>query len=114
MTNIDKIANIYAKHKGCKMENRFDISKFVDTTTEASIVQGLIARVKKRRKELKWSQSTLATKSGVSYGSIRRFEATGEISLSSLIKIAHAMDCMLDFNHLFQRQIITNLKDYNG
>ena len=94
------------------MENNFDINNFVDTITESSVVLGLIKRFKQRRKELKISQKELSTRSGVSYASIRRFENIGEISLSSLIKIAHAIDCLEDFNHLFKNIKITNLKDY--
>ena len=47
----------------------------------------LVNRVIARSKELKISQKDLAFKSGVSYGSIRRFETTGEISLKPLIQI---------------------------
>ena len=94
------------------MERRFDISDFVDTVTEASITENLIKRVKLRRKELKYTQQELAKRSGVSYASIRRFETTGDISLASLIKIAHAMNCLEDFNNLFKYEQITNLKDY--
>lgn len=94
------------------MEKRFDISDFVDTITEASITEKLIKRVKLRRKELKYTQQELAKRSGVSYASIRRFETTGDISLASLIKIAHVMNCLEDFNNLFKYEQITNLKDY--
>ena len=93
------------------MDNRFDISNFVDTTTEQSIIYNLIDRIKQRRKELNLSQKDLATKSGVSYGSIRRFEKSGEISLTSLLKIANALNALEDFNQLFKNKINTNLKD---
>lgn len=91
----------------------YDISTFVNTVTESTITSNLINRVKQRRKELKISQKKLATMSGVSFASIRRFEATGNIALKSLIRIAHAMKCLEDFEHLFENPIITNLKDYN-
>lgn len=94
------------------MINKFDISSFVDITTQASIVKGLIQRVKQRRKELNLSQKDLASKSGVSYGSIRRFESEGEISLTSLLKIAQALNSLEDFNNLFKNTLITNLRDY--
>ena len=88
------------------MDNRFDISNFVNVTTEQAIICSLIDRVKLRRKESKLSQKDLATKSGVSYGSIRRFEKSGEISLSSLLKIANALNALEDFNQLFKHKII--------
>ncbi|MBR2330815.1 MAG: helix-turn-helix transcriptional regulator [Clostridia bacterium] len=94
------------------MENKFDIGQFVNTLTEQSVINGLVERVKKKRKQMKLSQKLLSQKSGVTYASIRRFETTGEISLSSLLKIAHALDSLKDFEGLFKGQTITNLKDY--
>ena len=96
------------------MDNKFDIGQFVNTLTEQSVVDGLVGRVKKKRKQMKISQRLLAQKSGVAYSSIRRFETTGEISLSSLLKIAHALDSLKDFEGLFKGQIIVNLKDFEG
>ena len=94
------------------MVNKFDIGQFVNTLTEQSVVNGLVERVKKKRKQMKLSQKQLSQKSGVTYASIRRFETTGEISLSSLLKIAHALDALKDFESVFKGQAITNLKDY--
>lgn len=95
------------------MKNTFDIGNFVNVSTQQSVCCDLVERVKKRRKELKLSRSDLSTKSGVSYASIRRFETSGEISLSSLLKIAEAMGALTDFNALFKQKIITDLKDFN-
>lgn len=93
------------------MKNKFDISDFVDYLTEEKVIENLVNRVIARRKELKISQKDLAVKSGVSYGSIRRFETTGEISLKSLIQIAKVLNSLEDFNKLFVHTQITNLKD---
>ena len=54
------------------------------------------------RKNYKISQKELAKLSNVSYGSIRRFESTGEISFSSLVKIAVAMRLYDDLDNLFK------------
>ena len=51
----------------------------------------LAKRVRTIRKRRKLSQELLSIKSGVSYGSIKRFENTGNISLLSLTKIAIAL-----------------------
>lgn len=96
------------------MENRFDISDFISTPTQQSVLAALTERVKERRKELKLTQKTLALRSGVSYASVRRFEQTGDISLASLLKIAGALDCLDDFNVLFGKKKITNLKEFQG
>lgn len=93
------------------MKGKFDISQFVSVQTQQKVLENLVDRFKKRRKESKISQKELATKSGVSYGSIRRFEGSGEISLSSLLKLANALNCLQDFNELFKNKIIKNLKD---
>lgn len=65
---------------------------------------GLAARVQKRRREKKITQAELSRMADVSLGSIKRFERMGEISLSSLIKIAFALGYEDDFDHLFARK----------
>ena len=52
----------------------------------------LAQRVRNIRKRRSISQEKLASMSGVSYGSVKRFESTGQISLLSLTKIAMALD----------------------
>lgn len=58
-------------------------------------------RVVSLRKRKKISQVELAKKSGVSFGSIKRFEQTGEISLASLTKIAIALNAESGLDNLF-------------
>ena len=53
------------------------------------------------RKARKFSMGHLSELSGVSYGSIKRFETTGEISLMSLLKIAIVLECTDEFETLF-------------
>ena len=43
----------------------------------------------------------LSEKSNVSYGSIKRFETTGQISLNSLTKLCVALDCADEIKNLF-------------
>ena len=94
------------------MKNKYDLNNFVHTLTEQSVLNGIVERVKERRKELKISQKGLSQKSGVSYASIRRFESTGEISFNSLLKIASVLNALVDFNMLFSNEIISDLKEY--
>ena len=93
------------------MKEMFDINDFVSVPTESKTTKNLVERFKKRRKELNISQKDLSIKSGVSYASIRRFESNGEISLSSLIKLANAIDCLSDFEGLFKNAKISSLKE---
>lgn len=72
--------------------------------TPTEIIKNLVLKIQDRRKKLKISQVELAQKSGVSLGSIKRFESKYEISLSSLIKIAIALDLDKDFDNLFSQK----------
>jgi transcriptional regulator with XRE-family HTH domain len=72
------------------------------------IAKELVEKIKQQRKLLKFSQIQLATKSGVSLGSIKRFESKYEISLNSLIKILIALNLEKDFENLFTQ------KSYNS
>jgi len=61
----------------------------------------LAKRIASLRKRKKLSQSKLAKRSGVSFGSVKRFEQTGEISLASLTKIAIALEVETELDTLF-------------
>ena len=52
----------------------------------------------------KISQSVLAQRSGVSLGTIKRFERTGDISLWALIKLSFVIGYENDFNGIFVRK----------
>jgi transcriptional regulator with XRE-family HTH domain len=71
----------------------------------------LAQRVRTRRREAKLSQSALAQKSGVSLGSIKRFEGSGEISLASLLRIAAVLGYTSDFDKLFERKNYQSLSE---
>ena len=69
--------------------------------TAEELDQKLAGRVRNIRKRRSISQKKLADMSGVRYGSIKRFEATGQISLLSLTKIAIALDIADDLRSIF-------------
>jgi transcriptional regulator with XRE-family HTH domain len=52
------------------------------------------------RKEKGWTQQELSEKSDVSYGSIKRFETSGQISLESLLKIVESLRRLSDFENI--------------
>ena len=62
-------------------------SQFLNQQTPNEIAKSLADKIKKHRKRLKISQEVLAQKSGVSLGSIKRFETKYEIALQSLLKL---------------------------
>ena len=58
-------------------------------------------KLKVLRKSKKWSQEEMAERSGVSLGSLKRFESTGQISFSSLLKLANILGRVSEFESLF-------------
>lgn len=79
--------------------------------TAEELDQKLAARVRKIRKRRSISQQKLSDLSGVSYGSIKRFEATGQISLLSLTKIALALDMADELRNLFTQVPYKNIEE---
>ncbi len=69
--------------------------------TANEINKDLAARIKRLRKRKKITQLELAEISGVSFGSLKRFEQTGEISLSSFTKLAIALKVEEELDELF-------------
>ena len=57
-------------------------------------------RFKALRLRRGWKQETLADRSGVSLGSLKRFESLGEVSLARLLRLAHALGCLDELNSL--------------
>lgn len=72
------------------------------TKVPSQVQLELASRFRETRRNKKVSQSQLANKSGVSLGSIKRFEQTGQISLESLLKLAHLFDRLSDFDTVFK------------
>lgn len=75
-------------------------------------IQNQIAEnLKVKRKVKKISQQELSVISGVSYGSIKRFENNGEISLQSLVKIAMALGCEEELLNLFKMNEYASIQE---
>jgi transcriptional regulator with XRE-family HTH domain len=61
------------------------------------------------RKRLKISQKEMAERSGVSLGSLKRFESSGKMSLESLLKLLHLLGRLSDFDKVLEEK--ENLDD---
>ncbi len=61
----------------------------------------IASRARDLRKQRKFSQAELAKRSGVSLGSLKRFEMTGKISLESLLKLAYTLNSTAAFEQIF-------------
>lgn len=81
----------------------------LDDFNPYSIAQGIAARLKERRLELNMTQQALALKSGVSLGTLKRFEHTGEISLKYLLMLAVTLNATEDFKLLFTTRQYTSI-----
>ena len=74
--------------------------KFIWETPE-EINMALAQRLSRIRKRRKLSQQALSEKSNVSFGSIKRFETSGQISLISLTKLCVALECVDEIKNMF-------------
>lgn len=79
--------------------------------TAEELDQKLAQRVRNIRKRRSISQQKLAVMSGVSYGSIKRFETTGQISLLSLTKLATALGMAEELRNLFAQVPYKNIEE---
>lgn len=79
--------------------------------TSYDIIMEVASRVKTRRKERKFTQAQLAKKAGMSLGSYKRFEQTGQISFQSLVSLAIALDCEDVFDVLFAQKQYSSIEE---
>ena len=68
--------------------------------TPQEVMQNIKTKFRQRRKELKYTQKELSERSGVSLGSLKRFESSGQISFESLLKLALVLECLEVFAEL--------------
>lgn len=85
------------------------INLYQKTWSEINI--GIAKRIVLLRKRKKITQKELAIKSGVSLGSIKRFEQCAEISLQSLTKIAISLDIENELEDLFTEVPFTSIEE---
>ncbi|MBU3928136.1 MAG: helix-turn-helix transcriptional regulator [Bacteroidetes bacterium] len=83
----------------------------LDNFNPVSIMKGIAVRMRARRLELNLTQKGLATKAGVSMGSLKRFENSHEISLKHLIMIAVVLDATEEFEHLFSKRQYESIEE---
>jgi transcriptional regulator with XRE-family HTH domain len=73
------------------------MSKYGTEKNPFDYLAELALKHKSLRKQAGLTQRELANRSGVSLGSIKRFESTGQISLESLLKLAQILNRINDF-----------------
>ncbi len=70
----------------------------INISTPASVMENLKVKYQQKRLFKNLTQDGLSSRSGVSLGSLKRFETTGYISLESLLKISSVLECLDDFS----------------
>jgi transcriptional regulator with XRE-family HTH domain len=68
------------------------------------VMEEIRVKFKARRTSMGYTQTECAIRSGVSLGSLKRFERTGQISLESLLKLAFILECLGEFNSLCREE----------
>jgi len=84
----------------------------INISTPNAIMALLKDKYRKKRLSFDLTQSGLSTRSGVSLGSVKRFESNGKISLESLLKISLVLECLDDFDNIanIKEQKIDSIK----
>lgn len=75
----------------------------------ADWMQEMAKRHKMLRKQAGFTQSELARRSGVSLGSLKRFETSGQISIQSLFLLIDVLGRLDDFDKILKP--IENMKE---
>jgi transcriptional regulator with XRE-family HTH domain len=83
--------------------NRYSITK-----QPSEVLKNTALKLRKIRKGVNYTQVELAERSGVSLGSLKRFETTGHISMESFLKLLHVLNRLEEFDSILKQE--TDLK----
>lgn len=78
-----------------------DISAILKRSNPEGIAKEIAKRARQLRLQKNITQQSLAERSGVSLGSVKRFESSGQISLQNLLLYAVVLDATDEFGQLF-------------
>jgi len=87
------------------------MGKYGLNKTPKDVLYDLASKVKVLRKDCALTQPALAKKSGVSIGSIRRFEQTGQISLASLLRLLNVLGRLNDMEEILKSNKKENIEN---
>ncbi len=76
----------------------------INLNTPDSLSEQLRENFKQKRLSFDLTQEGLSKKSGVSLGSLKRFEKSGQISLESLLKLSVVLECLDDFLNIANKK----------
>jgi transcriptional regulator with XRE-family HTH domain len=84
---------------------------FLDLYNPAVLAKMLSVKMRERRLKNNFSQEMLSSRSGVSLGSLKRFESKGEISLKHLLMLAVTLGAGEEFTTLFPEEPYNSIDD---
>ena len=79
--------------------------------TPAQVLQDIGARAKSARLRENMSRKTLADKAGVAEASLKRFETSGHISLSSLVQLLTSLDRLSELDELLPEKTPLSIRE---
>ncbi len=80
-------------------------------STSSELAEQLGARIRVRRIAMNITQAEAAKRSGVSYATWRRLEASGSASVEGLARAAILLRCEDDLQNLFPRPVATSMDE---
>ena len=83
----------------------------IKLTSPSEIVRGVASRARDRRLEANLTQEGLASRAGVSLGTLKLFERTGKASIETVVRIAFALEAEGEFEGLFPRTTPRTIED---
>ena len=79
-----------------------EMNNYSITKLPRQVLKNTAAKLRVLRRQNKYSQAELADRSGVSLGSLKRFETTGQVSLESFLKLLHVLDRLEEFDTILK------------
>ncbi len=80
-------------------------------STSTEVARALSQRAKTLRLQRAWTQLTLSRRAGVTLASYRRFEGTGKASLDLVLRVAHALACLDDFEGVLRPPVASTMEE---
>jgi len=79
-----------------------NMNKYSTSALPTDVLEKTIFKHRHLRKKLNLTQAEIADRSGVSLGSVKRFERLGKISLESFLKLLLILGRLEEFNSLLE------------
>ena len=78
------------------------MNKYSTSALPADVLKETASKLSQLRKGLSLTQAEIADRSGVSLGSVKRFERSGKISLESFLKLLQIVGRLDEFSSLLE------------